>query len=56
MHCIECGLEFEDFDWKQAHKFLPPTAEAVRPECGKSYTLIDYRSIDQEGTIEIILH
>jgi len=48
MHCIECGLEFEDFDREQVHKFLPPIAEATCPECGKNYTLIDYRSIDQE--------
>lgn len=57
MYCPMCGTKIEKIKWKKEQIYQPMESSEIKcKECELTIFIVDNRSHDQEGTIEIILH
>lgn len=57
MYCPMCGTRIKKLKWKKELAYQSLESSKIKcKECELTIFIVDNRSHDQEGTIEIILH
>jgi len=60
MFCPKCGRDIEwelkKVDWEKPTKYSPPETSVHCIDCDAEITIVDRSLIDQENSVEIVLH